>query len=98
MVNASVTSIVQRGVRIPKATQRRGGEPPPACHRLIFPAAMTDTPIQPNTAEMEAMEKRILAIQERRRDRIRWHLGKHTAEMAIAALADRHEYVASGKC
>src|SRR3954466_16109700 len=73
------------------------GEP----HRAAFDYSsilMTDDPIQPNTAEMEAMGKRILAIQERRRDRIRWHLGKHTAEMAIAALAEKPDYVASGKC
>jgi len=55
---------------------------------------MTDEPITPNTAEMEA---RIREIQDRRRDRIRWTMGKHTAEMAIAALRAPVEYRASGK-
>lgn len=55
-------------------------------------------PRTPNTAEMEAVGRRILDVQQRRRERIRWHLGKHTAELAIAALADPHEYRRSGKC
>jgi hypothetical protein len=55
---------------------------------------MTDQPITPNTAEMEA---RIKEIQVRRRERIRWSIGKHTAEMAIAALQAPREYRASGK-
>ena len=48
----------------------------------------------PNTAEMEA---RIRGISERRRDRIRWSIGKHTAEMAIAALRGPKVYRPSGK-
>jgi hypothetical protein len=55
---------------------------------------MTDESITPNTAEMKA---RIREIQDRRRDRIRWSIGKHTAEMAIAALRQPSEYRASGK-
>ena len=55
---------------------------------------MTDEPLSPTTAEMEA---RIRDIAERRRDRIRWSIGKHTAEMAIAALRERGEYRPSGK-
>lgn len=55
---------------------------------------MTDQPITPNTAEMEA---RIKEIQVRRRERIRWSIGKHTAEMAIAALSMPHEYRPSSK-
>jgi hypothetical protein len=54
--------------------------------------------LTPNTGEMEAMQSRIQAIQERRRDRIRWHITKHTAELAIAALAERVSYRPSGKC
>jgi hypothetical protein len=55
---------------------------------------MTDEPITPNTAEMEA---RIREIQDRRRDRIRWSIGKHTAEMAISALALPRAYRPSSK-
>ena len=55
---------------------------------------MTDEPLTPNTAEMEA---RIREVQDRRRDRIRWSIGKHTAELAIAALAFPREYKPSGK-
>lgn len=55
---------------------------------------MADELLNPNTAEMEA---RLRDIQVRRRDRIRWSIGKHTAEMAIAALS-RTEYRKSGKC
>jgi hypothetical protein len=55
---------------------------------------MTDEPITPNTAEMKA---RIREIQDRRRDRIRWSIGKHTAEMAIAALREPGAYRPSGK-
>jgi hypothetical protein len=55
---------------------------------------MTDEPITPNTAEMEA---RIREIQDRRRDRIRWSIGKHTAEMALSALAAPREYKPSAK-
>jgi predicted fused transcriptional regulator/phosphomethylpyrimidine kinase len=58
---------------------------------------MPDEPLPPNTAEMEAMQGRILAIQERRRGRIRWHITKHTAELAIAALMRTKPYRQSGK-
>jgi histidinol-phosphate/aromatic aminotransferase/cobyric acid decarboxylase-like protein len=55
---------------------------------------MTDEPLTPNTAEMQA---RIREVQDRRRDRIRWSIGKHTAELAIAALRDAGPYVPSSK-
>lgn len=55
---------------------------------------MPDELLNPNTAEMEA---RLRDIQERRRDRIRWNIGKHTAELAIAALRGMREYRPSGK-
>lgn len=54
--------------------------------------------LTPNTDEMQAMKGRILDIQERRRSRIRWQVGKHTAELAIAALTGPREYRRSGKC
>ena len=56
---------------------------------------MADDLLNPDTAEMKA---RLRDIQERRRDRIRWNIGKHTAELAIAALTRTAEYRPSGKC
>jgi hypothetical protein len=53
--------------------------------------------LTPNTDEMRVMQDRIVAIQERRRDRIPWHITKHTAELAIAALQDKEPYRRSGK-
>jgi hypothetical protein len=61
--------------------------------KLFFPT-MPDELLNPNTAEMEA---RLRDISARRRDRIRWTMGKHTAEMAIAALAEPRAYRPSGK-
>jgi hypothetical protein len=58
---------------------------------------MADKTLDPNTAEMELMKQRILDIQERRRGRIPWHITKHTAELAIAALSPRPAYRASAK-
>lgn len=55
---------------------------------------MADDILNPDTAEMKA---RLRDIQERRRDRIRWNIGKHTAELAIAALTRSTEYRRSGK-
>jgi hypothetical protein len=55
---------------------------------------MTDEPLTPTTAEMQA---RIRAVQDRRRDRIRWSIGKHTAELAISALAEPRVYRPSAK-
>lgn len=59
---------------------------------------MADDVAAPNTDEMEVMKRRIVDIQERRRGRIRWHITKHTAELAIAALMRTEPYRASGKC
>jgi hypothetical protein len=43
---------------------------------------MSDEP-----AELEEVQRRLQEIQRRKRGRIRWQIGKHTAEMAIDALA-----------
>ena len=61
--------------------------------KLFFPT-MPDELMNPNTAEMKA---RLRDIAASRRDRIRWHVGKHTAEMAIAALQEPRRYRPSGK-
>jgi hypothetical protein len=60
----------------------------------LFFRTMTDEPLTPDTAEMKA---RIREVQDRRRDRIRWSIGKHTAELAIAALREPRAYRASSK-
>ena len=57
-----------------------------------------DHDMTPNTDEMQVMKRRIVDIQTRRRDRIRWHITKHTAEIAIAALATAAPYRKSAKC
>ena len=56
-----------------------------------------ESPRTPNTAEMEIVKGRIQDLQATRRDRIRWQITKHTAELAIAALADPRPYRRSGK-
>jgi hypothetical protein len=66
--------------------------------RTLAPTMRPTDDLTPNTDEMQAMQGRIADIQERRRGRIRWHITKHTAELAIAALAGRAEYRRSGKC
>lgn len=38
--------------------------------------------------EIEKVEERLAEIQQRHRGRIRWHVTKHTAELAIKALSD----------
>jgi hypothetical protein len=55
---------------------------------------MSEELLSPDTDEMKA---RLRDISERRRDRIRWSIGKHTAEMAIAALQGPKLYRPSGK-
>ena len=44
-------------------------------------APMSDEP-----ADLEEVQRRLNEIQRRKRGRIRWHIGKHTAELAIIAL------------
>jgi hypothetical protein len=38
--------------------------------------------------ELEEVQRRLQEIQRRKRGRIRWQIGKHTAEMAIDALGE----------
>ena len=39
-----------------------------------------------NADDLEEVQRRLADIQRKKRGRIRWHIGKHTAEMAIGAL------------
>ena len=36
--------------------------------------------------DLEEVQRRVAEIQQRKRGRIRWSIGRHTAEMAIDAL------------
>ena len=42
---------------------------------------MSDTP-----EDLEEVRRRLQEIQSRKRGRIRWNVGRHTAELAIGAL------------
>ncbi len=39
-----------------------------------------------HAGDLEEVQKRLADIQRRKRGRIRWQIGKHTAEMAIDAI------------
>jgi len=52
-----------------------------------------------NPTELVEVQRRLEDIQSRRRDRVRWQLSRHTAELALRALSDgdRDAYRRSGK-
>ena len=39
-----------------------------------------------NPADLEEVQRRLSEIQRKKRGRIKWGIGKHTAEMAIDAI------------
>jgi hypothetical protein len=45
-----------------------------------------EMPMSESAGELEEVQQRLAEIQHRKRGRIRWHVGKHTAEMAIDAI------------
>jgi hypothetical protein len=45
-----------------------------------------DTPMTDEPQGLGEVEQRLQEIQRRKRGGIRWHISKHTAEMAIEAL------------
>jgi len=45
-----------------------------------------ETPMSDSADDLEEVQRRLADIQRRKRGRIRWHVGKHTAEMAIDAI------------
>jgi hypothetical protein len=57
---------------------------------------MTDRP-----TDLGEVQQRLAEIQTRKRAGIRWHVSKHTAELAIGALVDQgseaRSYARSGK-
>ena len=50
-----------------------------------------------NPDELEEIQRRVQEIQHRKRGRISWRIGKHTAEMAIVAIAPKPRVHKSGK-
>ncbi|HEY9228221.1 MAG TPA: hypothetical protein VIP11_16310 [Gemmatimonadaceae bacterium] len=47
--------------------------------------------------DLEEVERRLKEIQRRKRGRIRWQIGRHTAEMAIDAIEAKPRPPRSGK-
>jgi len=54
--------------------------------RIGEDAAMSDEP-----GDLEEVQRRLQEIQRRKRGRIRWQIGKHTAELAIDAIGGREK-------
>ncbi|HTJ22714.1 MAG TPA: hypothetical protein VL383_09990 [Gemmatimonadaceae bacterium] len=52
---------------------------------------MSETP-----ADLAAVKERLEEIQRRKRGRVRWSISKHTAELALGALAPTSER--QGRC
>lgn len=46
---------------------------------------------------LDEVQKRLSEIQSRKRGRIRWSISRHTAEMAIGAIAEPKPPARSGK-
>ena len=42
-----------------------------------------------SAADVAAVEARLRELQQRKRETVRWHMSRHTAERAIAAIAAR---------
>ena len=40
----------------------------------------------PGPDDLQEVQRRLAEIQQRKRGRIRWNIGRHTAELAIEAL------------
>jgi hypothetical protein len=45
-----------------------------------------ETPMSDSADDLEEVQRRLAEIQRRKRGRIQWQIGKHTAEMAIDAI------------
>ena len=50
-----------------------------------------------NHPELDEVEARLRQIQAAKRNRIRWNVSRHTAEMAIGAIEPREPHRRSGK-
>ena len=49
-----------------------------------------DVPMTETPRGLDEVQQRLQEIQSRKRGGIRWHISKHTAEMAIGALEAGH--------
>lgn len=56
-----------------------------------------DAPMSEEPADLAAVKARLEEIQTRKRGRIRWSISRHTAELALGALADEPSRGRSGK-
>jgi hypothetical protein len=63
----------------------------------IDPAIWEERPMDEEPADLQEVQRRLDEIQRRKRGRIRWSIGKHTAEMAIEALESAPRSARSGK-
>lgn len=45
-----------------------------------------EMPMSDSADDLEEVQRRLAEIQRRKRGRVRWHVGRHTAEMAIDAI------------
>jgi hypothetical protein len=50
-----------------------------------------DAPMTGEPDDLEEVQRRLQDIQRRKRGRIRWQIGKHTAELAIGAIEGREK-------
>jgi hypothetical protein len=54
-------------------------------------------PMSDSPDELEEVQRRVQEIQRRKRGRISWRIGKHTAEMAIVAIESKPRMPKGGK-
>ena len=56
-----------------------------------------DGPMSDDPDNLEEVQRRLDEIQQRKRGRIRWNVSRHTAEIAIEAIAGSKSKGKSGK-
>jgi len=50
-----------------------------------------ETPMNEDDADLQAVERQLHEIRNRKRGRVRWNVSRHTAEMAIDAILPREK-------
>lgn len=48
-----------------------------------------DAPMHEQPDDLAAVEERLAEIRKHKRGRIRWHVSRHTAELALGALREK---------
>jgi hypothetical protein len=56
-----------------------------------------ETPMSEGSDDLDEVRRRVEDIQRRKRGRIKWAIGKHTAELAIEAIEPPPKQRRSGK-